>query len=110
MPVGGVVTPEESNTAFARAVGTGGDDIVSELEWCVLVRSDFSFGQYAQVKVELVDGAQGVFKASIAAAVDVESTDFDFWIFMAALGGKIGGGVGFGGGAVDGAGDGGSGG
>jgi len=56
----------------------------------------------------VVDGAKGIFKASIAAAVDVESADFDFRIFMAVFGGKIGGGVGAGGGVVDGAGGGGS--
>jgi len=57
MPVGGIVSPEEGNATFARAVGAGGDHIISKLKRCVFVRGDLDLCQDAKIEVELVDGA-----------------------------------------------------
>jgi len=57
MPVGGIVSPEEGNATFVRAIGAGGDNIIAKLKRCVFVRGDLDLRQDAKIKVELVDGA-----------------------------------------------------
>jgi len=56
------------------------------------LRGDLYFGEDTQVKVQPIDCPKGTFQVSFMATIDVECSDFDFWVLMFASGGQVGSG------------------
>jgi len=92
LPVGCVAPPENGYPTFVGARSTCDENVVSKLEGGVGLGGDLYFGEDTQVEVQLINCPKGTFQVSFMATIDVECSDFDFWVLMFAFGGQVGSG------------------